>query len=73
MAHSGISVLFEGTNFSRLMGGLWTSVAWDLIRIITHSPSSDYPLYPPSLPGVFPDCSNSCSFVPGLLYFATTI
>ena len=26
MAHSGISVLFEGTNFARLMGGLWTSV-----------------------------------------------
>lgn len=26
MAHSGINVLFEGTNFARLMGGLWTSV-----------------------------------------------
>ena len=26
MAHSGFSVLFEGTNFARLMGGLWTSV-----------------------------------------------
>ncbi|EEU30753.1 ABC transporter, permease protein [Limosilactobacillus coleohominis 101-4-CHN] len=26
MAHSGISVLLEGSNFSRLMGGLWTSV-----------------------------------------------
>ncbi|MGM9891247.1 amino acid ABC transporter permease [Limosilactobacillus sp.] len=26
MAHSGINVLFEGTNFLRLMGGLWTAV-----------------------------------------------
>lgn len=26
MLHSGISVLFQGSNFSRLMGGLWTSV-----------------------------------------------
>lgn len=26
MAHSGINVLFEGTNFARLMGGLWTAV-----------------------------------------------
>lgn len=26
MAHSGINVLIEGTNFTRLMGGLWTSV-----------------------------------------------
>ena len=27
MAHSGINVLLEGSNFSRLMGGLWVS-AW---------------------------------------------
>jgi polar amino acid transport system permease protein len=26
MAHSGISVLFEGSNFARLLGGLWTAV-----------------------------------------------
>ncbi|MDO4903701.1 MAG: amino acid ABC transporter permease [Limosilactobacillus sp.] len=26
MAHSGISVLFEGSNFIRLMGSLWTTV-----------------------------------------------
>lgn len=26
MAHSGIDVLFEGTNFARLMGGLWTAI-----------------------------------------------
>ncbi len=26
MAHSGINVLFEGSNFARLMGGLWTAV-----------------------------------------------
>lgn len=26
MAHSGISVLFEGSNFVRLLGGLWTAV-----------------------------------------------
>ena len=26
MAHSGINVLFEGTNFARLMGGLWTAM-----------------------------------------------
>lgn len=26
MAHSGIEVLFQGKNFLRLMGGLWTSV-----------------------------------------------
>lgn len=26
MAHSGINVLFEGTNFARLMGGLWMAV-----------------------------------------------
>lgn len=26
MVHSGINVLFEGTNFVRLLGGLWTAV-----------------------------------------------
>lgn len=26
MAHSGINVLFEGINFARLMGGLWTAI-----------------------------------------------
>jgi polar amino acid transport system permease protein len=26
MVHSGINVLLEGTNFARLMGGLWTAV-----------------------------------------------
>ena len=26
MVHSGIEVLFQGKNFLRLMGGLWTSV-----------------------------------------------
>lgn len=26
MAHSGINVLFEGANFARLMGGLWTAM-----------------------------------------------
>ncbi len=26
MAHSGINVLFQGTNFARLMGGLWTAI-----------------------------------------------
>lgn len=26
MAHSGINVLFEGSNFTRLMGGLWTAI-----------------------------------------------
>ena len=26
MVHSGINVLFEGTNFLRLMGGLWTAI-----------------------------------------------
>lgn len=26
MAHSGIEILFQGKNFLRLMGGLWTSV-----------------------------------------------
>lgn len=26
MGHSGINVLIEGTNFTRLLGGLWTSV-----------------------------------------------
>lgn len=34
MAHSGISVLFEGTNFSRLMGGLWTSVWIAVLSLI---------------------------------------
>lgn len=34
MAHSGINVLFEGTNFSRLMGGLWTSVWIAAISLI---------------------------------------
>lgn len=26
MLHSGINVLFEGSNFARLMAGLWTSI-----------------------------------------------
>lgn len=26
MAHSGINVLFQGINFARLMGGLWTAI-----------------------------------------------
>ena len=34
MAHSGISVLFEGSNFARLMGGLWTAVWIAAISLI---------------------------------------
>ena len=34
MAHSGISVLFEGSNFARLMGGLWTAVWIAVISLI---------------------------------------
>ena len=34
MAHSGINVLFEGTNFARLMGGLWTAVWIAAISLI---------------------------------------
>lgn len=34
MAHSGINVLFEGTNFTRLMGGLWTTVQIAAVEII---------------------------------------
>ena len=26
MVHSGINVLFEGSNFARLMAGLWETV-----------------------------------------------
>jgi len=34
MAHSGINVLFEGTNFSRLLGGLWTTIQIAAVAII---------------------------------------
>ncbi|WP_295731546.1 amino acid ABC transporter permease [uncultured Limosilactobacillus sp.] len=34
MAHSGINVLFEGTNFARLMGGLWTAVWIAMISLV---------------------------------------
>lgn len=34
MAHSGINVLFEGSNFVRLMGGLWTAVWIAAISLI---------------------------------------
>ncbi|HJA23384.1 MAG: amino acid ABC transporter permease [Limosilactobacillus coleohominis] len=34
MAHSGINVLFEGSNFARLMGGLWTAVWIAAISLI---------------------------------------
>lgn len=34
MGHSGINVLFEGSNFSRLLGGLWTTVQIAAIAII---------------------------------------
>lgn len=34
MAHSGISVLLEGSNFARLMGGLWTAVWIAVISLL---------------------------------------
>ncbi len=34
MAHSGISVLFEGTNFMRLLGGLWVTVKIAAVALI---------------------------------------
>ena len=34
MVHSGINVLFEGSNFARLMGGLWTAVWIAAISLI---------------------------------------
>lgn len=34
MAHSGINVLFEGSDFARLMGGLWTAVWIAAISLI---------------------------------------
>lgn len=34
MAHSGINVLFERSNFARLMGGLWTAVWIAAISLI---------------------------------------
>lgn len=34
MAHSGISVLFEGSNFARLLGGLWTAVWIAVVSLI---------------------------------------
>ncbi|KRK37161.1 amino acid ABC transporter permease [Loigolactobacillus bifermentans] len=34
MAHSGINILFEGRNFTRLLGGLWISAKIAVIAII---------------------------------------
>jgi ABC-type amino acid transport system, permease component len=34
MVHSGINVLFEGTNFSRLLGGMWTTFKIAAIAIV---------------------------------------
>lgn len=34
MDHSGISVLFEGTNFQRLLGGLWVTVRIAAVALI---------------------------------------
>ena len=34
MGHSGINVLFEGRNFIRLLGGLWTSVWIAVLSLI---------------------------------------
>lgn len=34
MVHSGINVLFEGSNFARLMAGLWTSIWIATISLI---------------------------------------
>ena len=34
MGHSGINVLFEGRNFTRLLGGLWTSVWIAVLSLI---------------------------------------
>lgn len=34
MAHSGINVLFEGTNFVRLLGGLWTTIQIAAVAIV---------------------------------------
>ncbi len=38
MALSGIDVLFEGTNFSRLMGGLWVSVRVSALALLVGIP-----------------------------------
>lgn len=34
MLHSGINVLFEGSNFARLMSGLWTSIWIAVISLV---------------------------------------
>ena len=39
MALSGIDVLFDGNNFSRLMGGLWVSVKVSLLALLFGIPA----------------------------------
>ena len=34
MAHSGINILFAGTNFSRLLGGLWSSAKISIVALV---------------------------------------
>lgn len=34
MAHSGINILFAGTNFSRLLGGLWISTKISIVALV---------------------------------------
>lgn len=34
MAHSGINILFAGTNFSRLLGGLWISAKISIVALV---------------------------------------
>lgn len=81
MGHSGINVLFEGRNFTRLLGGLWTSV-WiavlsliiglalgALFGVLRTSKSRLVKV----IFRVFPDSSDSSFIILVLLYFTKTI
>ena len=74
MAHSGINVLFEGTNFARLMGGLWTAI-WiaGISLVLGLVLGTIHPLHLSPVPGILPDCPNGSPPFPGLLYSSPAV
>lgn len=71
MDHTGIRILFEGSNGLRLLSGLWTtveisllsvigSVIFGLLPVFHDTPEQSGKTYFPILPGVYPHHAAAC-------------
>ncbi len=85
MAHSGIEVLFQGKNFLRLMGDLWTSVgiagvslgfgpfSWNFSWRFADFEKCSASSRPALVFGIFQNRSDDRAALFGLLHFAAPV